>query len=237
MSYEVVCRQQIVAFCKDDDFKTYVRQAISNEMFWRDLLTKLNLSNEIRTELNTQVPNLVRTELDRTMPNLVKSRIIEYLNDNLEKMIAKEMKSQLISYLENSPQMQKILTDHIRDITNILETKVREILAQIIDDPQYHVITSVHLQKMENKCEVQIDNALKKLDSRADESDKKMKQIISALQEKLNKLDNTASEVTHLREKYSKMKKQISILNWGMGGMFILYVSTMLGVITYFRTK
>jgi len=40
-----------------------------------------------------------------------------------------------------------------------------------------------------------------------------------------------------MKRKISDLKKQVSFLKLGMGGMFFIQLSTILGAIIYFRTR
>ena len=46
---------QLVAFCKTSDFKTYVRDAINDQMFWTNMLQNYSINNLVQSEIKDKV--------------------------------------------------------------------------------------------------------------------------------------------------------------------------------------
>lgn len=196
----------LVTFCQGSDFKTYVRQAINDEFFWRDLLGQLKLSETIETKISNKLhklPSLVKTELEKTLPDMMQRKFMEYVMNQLPGQITKEMNSQLPTYLNNNYQMQTILEKHKESLSNCLEIKVKEILNRIVNDPTYQEITNTQLSIMDQKTE----RKLREMEHTFNQDRENIRAILTndmqTLQQSLAKVDKLQKTLNNIQTTYT----------------------------------
>lgn len=271
---------KIITFCKQDQFRSYVRQAINDELFFKDILAKLNMNDTIDTKLDkkipkqvkneldkilpamvetkveSKVPKQVKNELDRILPALVEAKILQYITNQFPAQVMKEISTQLPNYLNNNYAMQQLLNNHQNDLSYALEEKAREIINKIVNDPQYHVITSAHLAAIDEKCNQKINeiqsNASQQLFNNhnnfttqlSDNSNKFSSQLrdmktavdvdMANLKQGLNNINQLYNRISMLEAKNTNLESDTSFLKWITSCIGVIALGT-IGVIEYMR--
>ncbi|XWV25624.1 putative ORFan [Tupanvirus deep ocean] len=216
----------IVSFCQGNSFKNYVRQAINDEMFWRDLFTNMNLNNNIDNRLTSKLPDQVKRELERILPDMMRTRYLDYIVNQFPNQVAKEINNQFPSYLNNNYQMQQILDTHKSSLKQQLESTVRDILDRISNDPKYQEVVQAHLQAIDY-------NGTQKIKEISDNADSQLKNIrndfnqelyrmknevnsnLSNLSSQLSELQNIKNEISNIKD---KQRDDINKIHWLYGG-------------------
>ncbi|XWV26962.1 hypothetical protein QJ857_gp0087 [Tupanvirus soda lake] len=223
----------IVSFCQGSSFKNYVRQAINDEMFWRDLFTNMNLNNNIDNRLVTKIPDHVKRELERILPEMMRTRYLDYIVNQFPGQVSKEINNQIPNYLNNNYQMQQILDTHKSSLKQQLESTVRDILDRISNDPKYQEVVEAHLQTIDNNGTQKIkeisNNAYAQLKSiRSDfnqELDRMKNEVdtnMSELSSQLSELQNIKRDLNDLKE---KQKNDINNTYWMYGGTLGMWIA------------
>jgi hypothetical protein len=225
---------QITTYCQGSDFKKYVRQAVSDEFFWRDCFAKLNLSDTIETKLSNKLPAQVRDEINKILPNLIETKFLQYVNNQLPAQVLKEINNQMPTYLNNNYQMQVILANHIATLQTTLDTDVRAILHRIVGGPEYHDITQAHLNTMhmmgQDKLNDITNNISEQTRQHISNADRQINDIKSTIKTDLVQLSNSLGKVDALTQKINNV--ETSVFKWGVGGVV---TGVLFGIALYFK--
>jgi hypothetical protein len=136
--------------------------------------TEIVASTEVKTQIKKQLAEKISAALNKQLPE-IKSRIISKIDEELFDMITEKsqpiitrlvneslthyinnilpshvnsyLEMQFTNYLNNHTQLQMILSNHSAKLNHQLAI----ILGNMTDDPQYHQITTSHLQSLEYK--------------------------------------------------------------------------------------
>jgi hypothetical protein len=235
---------QLIAFCQRENFKSYVRQAVNNELFWRDFLNKWNIDDMIDNKLNAKLPKNIKKEVQRIIPNLIEIKILQYITDKFPGQVNKEINNQIPSYLNNNYQMQEILRNHSSELNSQLEICARRILGELVKDPQYQEIMNTHLHEMERKYDnkvgeislnaaIQISNNDKTFNDELNKMKSKVNNNLLNLKQELEKINSLNKKIDELEINDSINKQKIGNLKWGMGGICVVFLSAIVGVYAY----
>ena len=217
---------QIVAFCKTNDFTTYVRQAINNEMFWRDLLQRYSITDMVQSELNNKLPNQVRVEAQK----VIREDMDNYTRIQLPSHVAKSLSEQISGFLNNNSQMNEILSKHSSSLNQQLTSSATNTLNRVTNEEQYHLVTSSHLKNMEQR----FDNWIIGLNKRATELEKEITiKFNSNLESMKQQVANELQTLTDTTKTVTRLEQEISTLKWALG---LLGVGTV-GIFIYTLTK
>lgn len=231
-SLKITFDDKIVAFCQGVNFKSYVRQAINDELFWRDVIARLNLTDAIDAKLTSKLPGQVKSELERILPDMLQTRLNQYMLQHFSAQVAKEINTQMPGYLGNNHQMQQILEAHKTTLNQQLEAAAREILNRVVNEEQYHVTTNAHLAAIDQKgvqalaennekATQQRTNIKTAFDGELSAMKTRLDQTMTALTTSLGEMRSLQSELNSTKKKHSK---EISNLKWMMGGMFAAFM-------------
>lgn len=210
---------QIVAFCKTTDFTQYVRQAINNEMFWRELLQRYSISDMVRTELNNTVPRQVKNEAQNIIGPLVRDQLDNYTKIQIPSHVAKSLSEQITGFLNNHVQMNQILINHSSSLNQQLYNSATETLARVVNEEQYHQVTSAHLNAMNTRFDNYINDLQKKTESLLASYDQRFNQKLQDIQNQVNK------ELESLVQTNIKVKEQETKINDLQNNLFLTKVT------------
>lgn len=232
MSFHIDLDTKLVTFCQGSDFKSYVRQAIYDEFIWRDMLTKLNLSNTIDNKLESKIPRLAKDEVERVLPSMLETKILQYIANQFPLQVTKEMGNQMPSYLNNNHTMQKLLEEHKTYILQQLDTAVKEILTKITMDPQYHEVTKYHLDAIDTKGDNKIGEIHSKAEYQSGVNQKKFDNELQLMKQKVNKdlaeLRHSLSKISELKNRLKNLEDKtsgdVSLLKWSFMGLTAVMV-------------
>jgi hypothetical protein len=152
----------LVSFCQQEQFKKAVRDAVNNELFWREVLKSM-LGNNIETKIDNKLSDF-KDRLKDTTSKLVDDLVKSYTKNKLPKTVATEVKDQLdkqiTTYLNNNPQMIQLLSAHAKVLEETLYQSAKDTLDRLTNEEQYHSVTTSHLQNMTARCELTMNNQL-----------------------------------------------------------------------------
>lgn len=224
----------IVAFCKTQDFKTYVRSAINDEMFWRDLFQKYNVQSAVRDELNNILPGKVKSEADKIVRKQVKEQLDNYTQFQIPCHVAKGLSEQITGFLNNNVQMNQIVVQHSQELNQQLYDNASQILSKVVNEEQYHEVTNLHIsvmkQKYDNKLKSIEDSAQRQLNRQDLYFGQKLTSIENQVNEKLSlinlvntKIDKTYTELLVRDIEIKELEDNVSFIK-----------NVLLGVLTTF---
>ena len=213
MTVQIDFDKNFASFCQGLDFQTYVRKAISDEIWLQSLISKLQISDTIDNKLQSKTPRIVKDELKRTLPSMVEKCIQEYILNKFPHTVSKEIGNQMPQYLNNNYQMQTILNDHKVYIQKQLEDQVSEILTRITKDPQYHEITNCHLATMSTKADNKLAEINLQTESQLaknqDTFDKQLRTMKNTTNKEMGDLKNNLEKTEILKLRLDNLEKKI----------------------------
>lgn len=225
---------QIVAFCKTPDFTTAVRQAVNNEMFWRDLFQKYNLGSDIQNELDRKLPSSVKHEVMNFVPNMINQQLDNYTKIQIPSHVAKNLSEQITGFLNNHTVMQNILEGHSKKLNEDLEVSAKNTLDRVTNEDQYHQVTNSHLDNMEKRCTKQIkefkDISKGLIKSQENTFTDKLKNMQSQVNKEIETLKNTNNLLDIQGKKIEYLESQLSSLKWIFVGITAISVGVQLYV-------
>ena len=144
---------EIIAFCKTSDFKRYVRDAINDEIFWRNILKTYSVSSMVQSELNNKIPTQVQNEANKIVSSMVQDKLNNYTQFQIPAQVAKALSEQINNFLNNNAQMNQILATHSETLNLQLYNNAMKTLHEIVNEPQYHLVTNEHIKAIKSKYE------------------------------------------------------------------------------------
>lgn len=193
--------QYLVNFCQKEDFKGYVRQAINDEFFWRQLLDSHRVNTQISSYLANNIPSEVRKHLDYVLPGL----------------ISKEILTQLPVVVSNNFQMQKILEEHQSDLEQALEEAARLILNRVVNDPQYHEVNQAYFEAFKARGQKQIHEFNQQAQDLIEE-------LKTNCQRELQELKAGLDNLTQYQERTANLERQITRIQYTLYGVGVLSI-------------
>ncbi len=217
-----------LTFCGTDKFKTSVRAAVNDEMFWRDLIQRCNVSSLVKDELARQLPPLVKSESQTIVTNLAESKFNNFISINLPGHIANELNRQVPVYLNNNGQMQQILNTHSHYLNHQLEALATETLSNLVNEPQYQIVTAAHLNSMQEKCDKKIAEIQNTHDAKLKENDRamtlQMKTMKNDYDRDLGSLKEKLDSVNKLTDKVVILERENHSMKWLIGGISLFFL-------------
>lgn len=240
-------------FCREENFKTYVREAINSEFFWRDILHTYQLDSHIESKVKNTVPDLVKNQTSN-LKNTIKESVDKFVTEKLEAYtksqlpgnLAIELNNQIPLYLNNNHHMRQILDSHIQQLTFTLYSSAKETLDKLTNEEKYQSITTSHINNMTIRNSIALDaqlqqNSIKFADqvsSYDDQINSTISTIIRRAEQSMYRFDEFNSTVTTLKNRIDTLEHKIieinhasTINNWvyglfgtGLAG-FCLYVN------------
>lgn len=208
---------RMITFCKGPNFKTYVRQAINDELFWREWMNKVNLSKEIDMRIESEVPDQVKKHVKKIVPQLVEETMNSHYSSKFPNMVNKELEIQIPRYLDNSYKMGKIMDNHKEMLTNQLDTHTHQVLDRIVNDPSHQIIANAHIKAIDEKGKQKIDeisfNAKHQLCTHDTAFNKQLENMKLQVNNDLNNLSNSLAETSKLRQQVTEIKNEIIQIN------------------------
>lgn len=152
---------------ESSDIKTIVIEVMNDQLFLRNMIHQLSLENLVQKELNTKLPThekRMKEKVKTYVHDIISNKLKDFQRDTIPSCVAKELTNQITSFLNNHVQMNNIIEYHTTQINLMLTETARKTLADLVDEPQYHITTTAHLNSMDTKCELkilEIQNVLK----------------------------------------------------------------------------
>jgi hypothetical protein len=220
---DTISRNNFDQLLDSSRFKSKVSRIIEENDFWKDLFKTL------------QIEQKIKIEVDRKMLK-VKNNLMTLKSDALRDMLNKipgnvalEIQSQLPKYLDQNATMQKMLNDHNISIqsmldaetskmTKILEEKARNILNEIVSDPQYHQIHKVYFDEFNKNAHAAIDDFVKRGESELqfvrENANRVEKDLCNQVSQTTDSLKNQLHKLSSLEQANEKLKKEVDSLHF-----------------------
>lgn len=215
---------EIVAFCQKEAFKTYVRNAVNDQMFWRDILQQLQIDNQVKTALaNANISGQVQGHLDRAnITQRVREQVDDKLKAQISGLVVTELLKALPNMLRDNAQMQQILGQHSAELTVQLGEVARQHLEQIVNEDQYH---QVH-QAFFNAVDQRANDAIAQFNQKGNQAIAQMKADCQANLQQFNQqmgqvgtclgdVSNLKKDVADLRRQNEKLETEGTVTFWG----------------------
>ena len=219
---------QIVAFCKTSNFTQYVRAAVNDEMFWRDLLHRYNVSSEVNNEIERTLPHRVSTEAQKIVSQMVGDQLESYTKFQIPSHVSKALADQVTGFLNNHVQMTQLFNEHSQKLNMQLYNSAEGTLKKIVNEPQYHQVTNAHIAAVKSQYEeslrainTEAGNQLVHNESIFKSQLETMKQNVK---DEIRTLNETNQKLDDVNKQIEELKKENGSLRW------TLYVVT--GVFT-----
>lgn len=235
---------QLVAFCKTSDFKSYVRSAINDEMFWRDILQRYSVQSLVRDELNNSLPSQVRLEADCIVNKLVNDKLKDYTQFQIPSHVAKALSEQVTRFLNNNVQMNQILAQQSASLNHSLSESAAATLHRVVNESTFHETTRLHVaaqkQIYDEKLKEISDSALKQLYQQEDRFKHKMTEMEEKITGKLVLLDSANEKIRCLHTDLDKKEERIKVLeksNRNVKTGLICTAALSLGTVIYLASR
>lgn len=217
-SYEYIpesTKKYLKSILRDD-----VKSILRDELFWRDILNKLQIDAQVLTSLRLQLPreiesllpSLLRTQLDSVLPNSVRQQI----------------EFQMPLYLQNNSSFQNILNTHSQRLNTELETKATNILDKLVKDDKYNEITKAHLKSITNKS----DDVFKNIESRSQTQYDVMNNKVNTAIEKIQNLYK--QDIAKLQDEVKSCNRTINVISFTLVSSVV--ISGACGLIYMFKS-
>lgn len=188
------------------------------------------LPGKMTTLLNDKLPNKVRKEVGTELDKTVMPKVIEKITTMLEKYsmctipdrVKAVMAEQIAIYLNNHVTMCGILDSHSIRIQNELcrisdksaadlSRVATDTLSRAVNEPQYHVVTDLHISAIKTKYETALvaikDNAAQQTGTINDALSSQLAKNDAALVKQLSDMQKLVNdELTEFRLKEQQMK-------------------------------
>jgi len=222
----------MLTFCMTNEFKKHVRQAINDEMFWRDILTKYNITdgvkkeidNQLRDKMPTQVKNEAKAIINKMVNDFEKTmtqKLDQCIQFGIPNSVAKALHDQITGFLNNHTQMNQIMAQHLANLNSELYASVANILHKLVNEDQYHQVSNAHMESMKVKFNELMNTMNVKSDSQTMQIDtmakNKMKTIEDDAKSKMKMIDDANQRIDTQNNVIHSYQKRISDLEDTMG--------------------
>jgi len=219
---------EIVAYCKTNDFTQAVRRAVNDEMFWRDLLQRSNISMLVQNEMNNKLPSSVSQEVRNIVPRMVQDQLDNYTRIQIPNQVAKNLSDQISVYLNNNQQMQQILHNHSDKLNTELDSSARDILNQVTNEEKYQTVTNSHIDNMNNRFTI---NTNTQLAQQQGEFNSNLQMMKNQVNNEIKNFIDTNNKVKDQEITINNLKHDIGHLQNAIGGLFIFISVITIGVL------
>lgn len=179
------------SLCRSGSFNNVidsrVQSFVDNERFWERLFTHHIISNFVRAEVKKYVPDAVENCLKQKAPQIVTDETLRILP----------------TFLLQNVQLNQILENHARVLSDKLTSVAEKTLQQIVNQDSYHNINRRYFEAFESRT----DEALKKFEKVSED-------VVS-----MTKAE-TDREISQLREEIKKreaLEKEMENVKFGFG--------------------
>ena len=223
---ELVCiNDHLYTFCETDKFKKYVRQAVNDQLFFSTFINQLNMNQLIKEELTRQIPGLIKTEAQLASKSVTDKRLDNFIEKQLGSYIANELNKQIPGYLNNNSQMQQILSLHSSNLNQQLLVSATNTLNQLVNEPQYQMVTVSHLNAMQQKCDHQRSEFQMQQDQQLNKQkavfNSQLNEMKNDYQRQMDQLKTNLAKLDNLEIKINQLDTHNSHLQWALSGVSV----------------
>ncbi len=231
-----VINGQIVAYCQTNDFTTAVRRAVNDEMFWRDLLQKYNVTSTVQNELTRYLPSAVQLEANKIVGSMVQSQLDNYTKIQIPSHVAKCLAEQITGFLNHHTQMNEILEKHSKDLNGKLSVSAKKTLDEVTNEPQYHKVTESHLDNMTKRFEAKMKELDSQSSSQLSQQQSTFNSALATMKkqvtDEVQALKDANTKLGEQERKINDLRGELMMFKWAFGAMAVV---TMVGF--YFIKK
>lgn len=232
---------QLVAFCQTTDFKTYVRKAVNDELFWRDILNTYSISSMVQNELNNKLPTQVKSETLLVVNKMVSEQntkvsdqLESYTRIQIPSHVSKALQDQMTGFLNNHVQMNQILAQHSENLKqnfmqysasldqNLRDSAARA-LSEVTNDPQHYALAQQHITIQNQKFEIALVNQNKQFNDNLIAHNGQINEYVKKVNEHVNRELQTVTEANKKVEEQTKViekqNKKIDKLEQHIGSL------------------
>jgi hypothetical protein len=159
-------------------------------------------TQRLRSDLST--PNFLegllqdlrlKDAVSQLVPALVDTRVRQILPNELDQRVSGAIFKELPTVLKCDSRLNEILASHCTILQRELEQKGRGIMDMIVNDPNYHALTSEHLATMKRQHDQESKEEMltyrRKADSILDQCKREMTDELQALKKKVVELEES----------------------------------------------
>lgn len=190
----VYVESEIISFCKKELFKQYVREAINNEMFWRDIFDNFRIETRVDNHLNGKVPKMVKDNVEYLLPGLV----------------AKQLSEQLPTFLRQNAEMQRILGEHSKHLNQELEATARQHLKRIVEEEHYHEVNKAFFDAVRARADAGLEEVRK-------DGKNAIAQMRADCDGQLSHFTDTVGRLDGYEQRTLELEASMSRMMWGWG--------------------
>ena len=176
---------------------------------------KRSLSNLIRESYTTSIDSRIKTfdarikdecrrsktATEESVLNAVDTKFRTFTGFHMPGMIANEIVKQFPSYLDNNYKLQQVLKQHATDLEAKLSVAARDVMLQIAAEPQFHLMTTAHLETMQQKFD-------RKVIQMQHQFDQEMTKMRDALTEEMRDLRSGLMKMNDTNKKIDQMQQR-----------------------------
>jgi len=153
-----------ISSCREEDFKRYVREVINNELFWRDLIQKIQSDSQLESKIKS-----IMLEFVDKQSSINKQKIVESVRKNIDgfaqtqlpNIVSGELGRQLPAYLNNDYRMKDILFTHSESLNKKLQESATDTLNKLTNEEQYQLVTTSHINNQSLRFDAAISEQLR----------------------------------------------------------------------------
>jgi hypothetical protein len=206
----------LINFCREEQFKQYVRETIDNRLFFDNLCQNYKLDSKIENKVKEQIGN-VKQNLDDSVEKLVKKKLRDQLPNNVTQELNTQLPNQLLNqlpvYLNNNYQMRQILDTHSQQLNDRLTDLAKQTLDRLTNEEQYQIVTASHLNNMALRYNEAVSKQLQEQSNKFNENSAiNMKTFSNALENIKQNADKTLSNFSEFNKKATNMNIDIAYL-------------------------
>lgn len=207
-NFMTICDNRMNTFCKTNDFKVYVRSAINDELYWREWMNKLNISNQVENI----VPDCVKKNVKKILPDMVETEMkTQY--PKVEKAVSKELENQIPRFLLNNYKIESIVNDHKNFLTKELDTHAKQVIHTVVDDPVHQSIANAHIKAIDERGEQAMHkfsiDSTNQLSSQSKTFMNELSKMSNQVNTTMVELKNALSDVSSLRSELAIVKRDL----------------------------
>lgn len=202
------------------NIKLLVTEVMNDQLFLRNILQQLSLENLIRKEINDKTPDIekrIKSKVKNYVLETISTKLNNFQRDQLPSYVAKELVNQITTFLNNHTQITQLLDYHTTQLNVTLTETARNTLSKLVDEPQYQMVTTAHLNTITTKCDIKLLEIQAALNQQLSNNFQCFEEQLKTLKNKndreLSELKTKLDETTQLAKDFADYKVATSFNN------------------------
>ena len=200
-----------ITFCATQNFKNYVKEAINDELFWRDIFGKYSLENTIDSTLQAKMRK-IREEIKTTIDD----QISHFATYSVPGLVSKSLNDQISIFLLNNAQMQNMLHIHLDKTKEQIKITAHDIMDKISNEDKYHTMMIKSGESLDNRINdiIRIEEMRfnSKLIEMQNHFNNYLNEINTNIASKIKHIDNLEITVSEHQKDINELKRNITVL-------------------------